>query len=418
MGESGMIWAYDCDSHVDESELTFSDKYWDPQYLGRRPKVVAGDEDGNLCWLVDSLSFPRIVGPGSATGGTPNSRDGVATDRFHDRAASAALQGMELTLEGIEISSAAARIAMMNQQDLAVQVNFPSFLLTWPFAYDPKIGAAIARSYNSFMADIASQAPDRLKWVTYIDPADVEESVRELRRTKEMGSIGLMLMGTYGDRHLDHPSLEPIWATVAELDMPVAIHPGFCNPGLDNQYTNYTDATNIPFVFTVMLGYYSIMCSGLLDRYPNLRVAFMENGARWVDYMTMRIHETSGLVSRAVAGVQPHAVDEAGVGGSSHARPSPYRSRHLPEEYIRRGQVFVNCEVDERQLPFVIDEYGEDFLLFAADMWHGHNVLDPVQKLLDRQDLSEESKRKLLVDNVARFYGLPVPEMKAAHASK
>ena len=122
---------------------------------------------------------------------------------------------------------------MMDQQELAVQVNFPSILLTWPFAHDPKIGCAIARSYNNHMADIASQAPDRLKWMLTIDPADVEESVREIHRCGEMGAIGLMLLGTYGDLHLDHPSLEPIWAAAAGLDLPVAIHPGFCNPGLD-----------------------------------------------------------------------------------------------------------------------------------------------------------------------------------------
>ena len=79
-------------------------------------------------------------------------------------------------------------------------------------------------------------------------------------------------------------------------------------------------------------------------------------------------------------------------------------------EYITRGQLFVNCEVDEEQIPFLIEQYGDDFLLFAADMWHGHNVVNPVQLLLDRKDLAEQSKRKILVDNVARFYGLPVPQ--------
>ena len=274
-----MYWVYDADSHVEEGEIAFSDRYWDQRYRGRRPIVVESDAMGNLSWMVDSQSFPRISGRAPAHAGNPNSRNGVPTAEFRSRVASAAGQGMEITLGGMEFHSAAARLAMMDQAGIAVQVNFPTQLLIWPFAQDPKIGCGVARSYNNHMADIASQAPDRLKWVATIDPADVDESVREVRRCREMGSVGLMLLGTYGDRHLDHPSLEPIWATVAELDMPVAIHPGFCNPGLDNQYTNVIAAFIVPFVFSLMLGFYAVIRSGLLDRYPNLRVGFMENGA-------------------------------------------------------------------------------------------------------------------------------------------
>ena len=416
-----MYWVYDADSHVEEGEAAFSDRYWDQRYRGRRPIVLESDAMGNLSWMVDSQSFPRISGRAPAHAGNPNSRNGAPTAKFQSRVAHAAGQGMEITLGGMEFHSAAARLAMMDQAGIAVQVNFPTQLLIWPFAQDPKIGCAVARSYNNHMADIASQAPDRLKWVATIDPADVDESVREVRRCREMGSVGLMLLGTYGDRHLDHPSLEPIWATVAELDMPVAIHPGFCNPGLDNQYTNIIAAFIVPFVFSLMLGFYAVIRSGLLDRYPNLRVGFMENGARWVDFLTMRIHENCGkATARTPEPFEQAVIAEADVGGSTHVRPGMmgYEALLLPEEYIKRGQIFVNCEVDENQLPFAVQEYGDDFLLFAGDMWHGHNVLDPVQQLLDRPDLGEQTKRKILVDNVARFYGLPVlqgvPELTPA----
>ena len=406
-----MNWVYDADSHVEEGEFTFQDKYWDKRFLGRRPIVVEGDSLGNLCWMVDSYAFPRNVGPASATAGPPNSRKGVPSKLFPERVVKAADRGMVITLEGIEFHSAAARLAMMDQQELAVQVNFPSILLTWPFAHDPKIGCAIARSYNNHMADIASQAPDRLKWMLTIDPADVEESVREIHRCGEMGAIGLMLLGTYGDLHLDHPSLEPIWAATAGLDLPVAIHPGFCNPGLDNQYDNVGDAQVVPFVFSLLLGYYAVVRSGLLDRYPNLRVGFMENGARWVDFLTMRMAEFSGRIpDRMAGGIRPIPLTEAEIGGAAGRRAPAYKADLFPVEYITRGQLFVNCEVDEEQIPFLIEQYGDDFLLFAADMWHGHNVVNPVQLLLDRKDLAEQSKRKILVDNVARFYGLPVPQ--------
>ena len=408
-----MYKVFDCDSHLQEGERTFGDAYWDERYRGRRPVVVESDVQGNLSFIVDSLAHMRLTGPSISLSGSPMSKDGVPSPIFQFQMEAAAQKGHIDTLASAEFHSATARLEQMDREDLAVQVNFPSMFLTWPIAHDPKIGCALARSYNSWIADVSSQASDRLKWVTVIDPSDIEESVREIRRTIELGSAGLMLLGSYGDLHLDDPSLEPIWTTVAELDMPVAVHPGFCNPGLDNQYRTVIDAVTIPFAFSQMLGFHAIMRSGLLDRYPNLRIGFMENGTRWVDYMVMRIAEFAGKVEQRTTvdpNVVPPTIDSAEIGGSSGYRPSSYLSKFEPKEYIRRGQVFVNTEVDERQLPFVIQEYGDDFLMFAGDIPHPHRVTHSVDVMQNRTDLSEETKRKILLDNSARFYGLPVPE--------
>lgn len=415
MSEDLGIRAYDCDSHVEESELTFSDRYWDQRYRGRRPVVRVTDVTGGLSFIVDSISHPRLVGPSPVTGAVPVSHQGEPSEFFKRRTAGAAEKGHIDTLESCELHFAQARVDQMDREGQAIQINFPTMLLTWPIAHDPKIGCAVARSYNNWMADVSGQAPDRLKWVTVIDPADVRESVKEMERTKQLGSSGLMLLGMVGNKHLDDPSFEPIWATAAELDMAVAIHPGFCSTAFEEVYTRISDAVIMSFVFTELLGYYAVMRSGILDRYPKLRVGFMENGARWVDYLTMRIEENCGRLEQRTSGGARRILSEAGIGGSSgFGRPGVYQSELLPSEYIKRGQVFVNCEVDEEQLPFVVEQYGSDFLLFASDVPHGHRVVNPVGKMMERSDISTEVKRKIMVDNVAKFYGLPLPETSRA----
>ncbi len=411
-----MIRGYDCDSHVQEGERMLTDEYWDQRYRGRRPVVVEGDVQGNLSMLIDSHAHQRITGPGLSLSGSPMSKNGAPSPIFVAQMGAAEATGHIDTLESAELHTAQDRVDQLDREQIAVQVNFPSILLTWPVAHDPKIGCAFARAYNSWISDVSMQAPDRLKWVTAIDPADVEESVREIRRTREMGSVGLMLLGSVGGKQLDHPSLEPIWATVNELKMPVIVHPGFCNPGLDNQFDAMVDAVTIPFVFSQLLGFNAIMRSGLLDRYQNLRLAFVENGACWVDYMAQRIAEYSLTFKgktqlRTTQRPKPTmaTVDEAAIGGSSLMRPISYVSEYLPEDYLRQGRIFVNCEVDEDQLPWLVERYGDDFLMFAGDIPHPHRVAHPVEKLLARTDLREETKRKILVDNCARFYGLPLP---------
>ena len=408
--------AYDSDSHVWEGEHTFSDKYWDPAYANRRPMVVESDSQGNLSFIIDSLSFPRVSGPFIAIGGNPTSKDGIPSPSMRRHLEQQPGKWNVETLESAEFRNAAARIEQMDREYVDVEVNYPSMLLTWPLAYDNDLGNVLCRSYNSWMADVSGQAPDRLKWVTVINPGDPKAAAKEIERTKELGSAGVMLLGMVGNQHIDHPSMEPIWATAAETDLPVAVHIGFCCPGIDSLYGTITDVITMPFVFSLLLGFQRVFASGLLDRYPKMKVGFLENGARWVDFLAKRIGEQSGRIperttAAAATGRQaPPSLPPGGIAGTSLFRPGAYKSQGLPEDYIRDGRVFVNAEVDENQVPFLVEEYGNNFLLFASDIPHGHRLVDPVNTLMQRTDLSDETKRKWLRDNTANFYGLPLRE--------
>ena len=163
---------FDCDSHVQEGEKTFADEYWDQTYLGRRPMVVASDVQGNLSFVIDSLTHQRLTGPSITLSGSPMSKNGVPSPLFAAQMEAALKKGHIDTLESAELHNGQARVEQMDREDLAIQVNFPSMLLTWPIAHDPKIANAIARSYNSWIASISDQAPDRLKWVTVINPGE------------------------------------------------------------------------------------------------------------------------------------------------------------------------------------------------------------------------------------------------------
>ncbi len=71
-----MIKAWDADGHVSESEVTFSDKYWDAKLKDRRPAILETGPDGPLYWMIDSRSFPVRSGPNQQAG-FPLSKNGV-----------------------------------------------------------------------------------------------------------------------------------------------------------------------------------------------------------------------------------------------------------------------------------------------------------------------------------------------------
>ena len=58
---------------------------------------------------------------------------------------------------------------------------YPTMFLSYPITFDRELSVAMMRAYNNWIADMAGQAPDRLKWVTIIDPIDPEASALEVR---------------------------------------------------------------------------------------------------------------------------------------------------------------------------------------------------------------------------------------------
>ena len=402
-----MIKAWDADGHIYEHAGTFSDQYWPNDALkSRRPEIVTSPRSEMMWFVIDDRLFPKRVGPFVQAGGNPAS-DGVNL--------AIGQQNKPFDpVETAEFRSAKDRLVQLDKEGIELQVNYPTMLLSHPLSHDPALGLAIAQSYNNWISDISAQAPDRLKWVTMVEPLLPKESAKEIARSKDMGSVGVMLLGTVGNTHIDAPAMEPIWAAAAEANLPVALHVGFSNPALGEMYPHPGDSLCMPFAMSLLMGYQRVFASGLLDRYPNLRVAFLEAGCDWVHFLNERIEEYSGKEGTRLANPMT-----GGAGrGAASAAPSTaavsilhswYKSEGLPGDYIRDGRVFFGAEPDEEQMPHFTELYGEDCLIYASDIPHADRLVNAAELVLTRDDMSDQLKKKYLVDNVARFYGLPVP---------
>lgn len=366
----------DADGHVEESLATFSDKYLDPAFRSQRPQVVG--MDGLAYWMIDEQLFPRRVGRGCHNLGTPVGYDGKLAKHSVGKADSR---------ESMELMDLQARLGAMNEEDIAVQVVYPTLFLAYPLTVNPAFATALTSAYNRFMGDRLS-GQDRLRWAAVANLDDMAAAAKQVHEAKRLGTSAVMVLGTAGDRLLDDESLFPFYDAVAEENLPLAVHVGWSCPPLSNLYTHIYPSGVIPFCAPVLMGFASFISGGLLDRYANLRVAFLEAGSLWIHFMLDRLeHRYKNSLAKILPQLAP-------------------KSAQAPMEYIRRGNLYFSAEIEDSLLPQVLDLVGEGQILFGSDMPHGDRERFAGRMLQEREDLSDSAKVSILEKNPIRLYGI------------
>jgi predicted TIM-barrel fold metal-dependent hydrolase len=371
----------DADGHVEECPATFSDQYLDPAFRSRRPSVIG--RDGLAYWVIDEQMFPRRSGRGCNNLGTPASYDGKPTP--HTALKPDSLESMELT-------DLNARLHSMNEESIDVQVVYPSLFLAYPLTSDIALASALCSSYNRWLGDRLAHNK-RIRWAAIVNLDDVQTAARQVREAKSLGAAAVMVLGTAGDLTFDNPVLLPFFESVATEELPLAVHVGWSCPALSNIYSHIYPSGVIAFCVPVMMGLVALISGGVLDRFPNLRVAFLEAGCQWVHFVLERLDHRFRRTRNQLS--------------TFHSQTAPQHELP-PMDYVRKGNLFFSTEADDVLLPNVIDLVGEDNMVFGSDMPHGDREPFVLRKVQGRNDISETAKQKILESNPARFYGIQV----------
>jgi predicted TIM-barrel fold metal-dependent hydrolase len=133
----------------------------------------------------------------------------------------------------------------------------------------------------------------------------------------------------------------------------------------------------------------SMLFEGVFERFPRLRVAFLEAGVGWVPYMMDRLDRSWDAWS-----------------GAEYKEFGEWVKKR-PSEYIAGGQVFFTGEGSEESMAYALSRIGNRTLFFASDYPHETNVeraKHEIEELTAKGDLSDETKENILYHNVKRFY--------------
>lgn len=306
-------------------------------------------------------------------------------DGYHRGAMHARLD-IHQTLE----TSAAIWLDFLDGAEIERTVLYPTAGLTCGLIRDLDWAVALARAYNTWLFERYLTVSPRLQGMALLALQDPAEAVKELRRAvTELGMLGAVLTPIGLRKPLGHPDFDPVYQEAARLDCALAVHAGPTQGlGLD-LFDRFAQVHALSHPYAQMIQVTSIVMSGVLDRFPTLRVGFLEAGASWVPFLMHRM-------DRSYEG-RKHPEYIGGV-----SRP--------PSTYLKGGNVYFSAEPTEDLLPLVTQMIGTNTLLFTSDFPHEANLAHcraEIDAVLRRADLSGELKAQLLAGNARRLYRFP-----------
>jgi uncharacterized protein len=285
----------------------------------------------------------------------------------------------------LDLSNPEARLASLDKMGIDVQFLMPSTLYA-NITQEPGYEAALYRSYNRYMGKQCGSRSDRLKWAGLLPLRDTQQACAAIEEMQTLGASAAVVYGTVGNRMLSHSSFTPVWDMFARANLPLCVHMGSSYAALTELCENILDSNMISKALPANLAFVALIGHGMLDHYPDLKIGFLEFGAEWIFYMSGRLKHYATLNRRRMPtskGILQRDVDD----------------------YFKSGRIFVAAEADDAMLVQEMALLGEDQILFSSDFPHDEGRGDAMREVLERHDISESQKRKILCDNTLRFFG-------------
>ncbi len=265
----------DADGHITEPRLLW-ESYAAPAYRERVIQVRRDDSGRDEIWVGGERREHSNPAPASMPGGFAASRT----------------PGWDDVLPGG--FDPARRLAVLDEEGIDIALLFPTIYLLIGDVREPEVAAACCRAYNDWMADFCRRDPERLHGVGIVPLQDPALAARETQRIATLGlRAALIRPERYAGLALYDPACEPFFAAAQECDLAVAVHGSFGvrMPGFAARWQNPFFTHMVCHPFEQMAACMDIVCGGVLERFPRLRVGFFESGLGWLVYWLERMDE-------------------------------------------------------------------------------------------------------------------------------
>ena len=255
---------------------------------------------------------------------------------------------------------------------------------------------------NRGMADFCGDDP-RLHSVGYLSLRDPERAQVSLKLALELGINAIWIPSDAVDgRAPSHIAYDPLWAMMEEAGVPVTLHIGsgqnmpsaYMNTGVERVLKGNignietTKPKDLPVIHHSIERWITCMIyDGVLERFPKLKVGFVELGANWVPASLMNLDMGVSLLGKFDQGLKKLTMK--------------------PSEYFQR-QVRV-APLHTENTGWILQNVGNDILMFNTDYPHPEGGKDPFgdfERSLDAVNASPEQLDRFYSKNYEDYLGV------------
>jgi predicted TIM-barrel fold metal-dependent hydrolase len=385
MDELGFL-AFDADNHYYEALDAFT-RHLDPA-LG--PRCVQWAEiDGRKYHVVGGRVSHAVVNPTF----DPVAKAGAMCDYFRGNPEGRTPLEFLRDREPIrpEYRDRDVRLQVMDAQGLEKVWMFPTLGVLYEelLKHDPEAVTLTFTAFNRWLEDDwGCNYRDRIYAAPYISLCDVDWAVRELEWALDRDARVVVMRPAApttvtGQRSPTDPTFDPFWARVNEAGITVVVHAG--DSGYSSQGYVKDDSFSAAFTsggwkpsvrtFAIERAAYDFLITlvfdKLFERFPNLRVASVENGSEFLPDLFRKLRST--------------------------ARKMPGYFREDPVEMFRR-HVWIN-PFWEDDVYDVVDLMGSERVIFGSDWPHIEGMPQPLDYVVEVKELDAKARRRVLRDN-------------------
>lgn len=295
----------------------------------------------------------------------------------------------------------AGRLVEVEKSGIAAEL-----LVTAPprVADNPALQRAVREAHHRYLIDHCKAAPGRFAAIVSPDWSDLDAALAEITRLRKEGLFGGVLSpdpnhlmngwvaGGEG-RALVDPYWEPLWSLCEDLQLPLVYHGG----GAGDAARTYPQERF--FLATVLeLDYFGVrplwmlMCAGVLDRHPKLKIATIEQQVATISGM---LHDMDQQVKN---------FSMAGMRRSLNLLPSEYWSRHG----------FVGASFLDPYSMGLRHQIGVGNIMWGADYPHPEGSWPYVRPALQYVfgGLPQDEVRLMLGGNAAKVWDFDVDQLQ------
>jgi predicted TIM-barrel fold metal-dependent hydrolase len=281
-----------------------------------------------------------------------------------------------------------ARLETMDEHGLSAVWMFPTLGMIYEelLKDDPWAVTTTFTGFNRWLQDDWGFDDGRIYASPYLSLCDVDWACRELEWAIDQGARTVVMRPAapttvLGQVPVGDEANDPFWARVNEAGITVVVHAGdsgYSSQGYAKDGFAATFAgANKPSVkmLTMERAIYDflgqIVFDKLFDRFPNVRIASVENGSEFLPDLFKKMR--------------------------SQSRKMPGYFSEDPVETFRRN-IWINpfWEDDAEE---IVELMGPDRVIFGSDWPHIEGMPEPLDYVVELKALDDETKRKVMLDN-------------------